>query len=108
MVAEHHHLLALLSDELEIAVESGLQNGILQVRQLVADGKVNDGVGNSLESKLDAAAKQLDRGKIIPAVNQLESLLRQLDALVRSRRVTAADVSALRAVVAGVIESVSS
>lgn len=103
-----YDLLALLRDDIEVAVESGLQSGILEVRQLVASGKLDSGIGNSLDSKLDAAVKQLDRGKIIPAVNQLESLLRQLDALVRSRRVTAADVSALRAVVAGVIESVSS
>lgn len=103
-----YDLLALLGDEIEIAVESGLQSAILQVRQLVDDGKVNKGLGNSLQSKLDAAAKQLDHGKIIPAVNQLESLLRELDALVRSGRLSAEDASALRALVAGVIELVSS
>jgi len=103
-----YDLLALLGDEIEVSIESGLQNGFLQVRQLIAEGKINDGVGNSLESKLDAAAKQLDRGQITPAVNQLESLLRELNALVRSGSLVAPDASALRATVASVIESVSS
>ncbi|MEX2109027.1 MAG: DNA/RNA non-specific endonuclease [Gemmatimonadaceae bacterium] len=103
-----YNLLALLGDEIETQVESGLQHGILEVRRLVADRKLDEDTGNALDSKLDAAVKQLDRGKIAPAVNQLEALLRQLDDLVASGQVTAADVSALRAVVVSVIESVSS
>lgn len=103
-----YDLLALLGDEIELAVESGLQDGFLRIEQLVADGKLSDGIANSFESKLDAAAQQLDRGGITPAVNQLESLLRELNALMKSGRLGAADVSALRGVVEGVIELVTS
>ena len=103
-----YDLLALLDDELEVVVESGLKDGFLQVRQLVTAGKVDAGVGNSLESKLDAAAKQLDGGKIVPAVNQLEALLRELNALVRSGQLAAEDASALRAAVVSAIRNVSS
>jgi DNA/RNA endonuclease G (NUC1) len=103
-----YDLLALLDDEIEVVVESGLKDGFLQVRQLVTDGKVEAGVGNSLEAKLDAAAKQLDGGKIVPAVNQLEALLRELNALVRSGQLAAEDASALRAVVVSAIRNVSS
>jgi hypothetical protein len=103
-----YDLLALLGDEIEIAAESGLQQGILQVRQLVASAAINAGVGNSLESKLDAAAKQLDRGNVIAAVNQLEALLRELNAMVRSERVTTPEIAALRELVVDLIGSVSS
>lgn len=103
-----YDLLALLSDEIEIAVESGLQEGILQVRQLVASEAINAGVGNSLESKLEAAAKQLDRGNVTAAVNQLEALLRELNAMVRSERVTTTQIAALRGLVVDLIRSVSS
>jgi DNA/RNA endonuclease G (NUC1) len=103
-----YDLLALLGDEIEIAVESGLQQGILQVRQLVASGAINGGVGNSLEAKLEAAAKQLDRGNVVAAVNQLEALLRELNAMVRSERVMPPEIAALRALVMKLIESVSS
>jgi DNA/RNA endonuclease G (NUC1) len=103
-----YDLLALLSDEIEIAVESGLQQGILQVRQLVASGAINAGVGNSLEAKLEAAAKQLDRGNVVPAVNQLEALLRELNAMVRSERVMTPEIAALRELVVDLIASVSS
>ncbi|MFL5487143.1 MAG: DNA/RNA non-specific endonuclease [Gemmatimonadaceae bacterium] len=103
-----YDLLALLNDEIETAVESGLQDAYLQVRHLVADRKINKGVGNSLESKLDAAAKQLDRGNNVPAVNQLEAVLAEVSALVDSGRLEDEDVSALRAVVEDVMRSVSS
>jgi len=103
-----YDLLALLNDEIETAVESGLQNGYLQIRQLVTDRKISKGIANSLDAKLDAAAKQLDRGKIVPAVNQLEALLGELNALVNSGRLTEEDVAALRTLVEGVIGSASS
>lgn len=103
-----YDLLALLSDELEVAVESGLQEGFIEVRTLVANGTIDAGVGNALESKLDAASQQLDRGNITPAVNQLEALLRQLDALVRTDRLVTSEVAALRALVVALIQAVSS
>ncbi|HLA13705.1 MAG TPA: DNA/RNA non-specific endonuclease [Gemmatimonadaceae bacterium] len=103
-----YDLLALLSDEIEIAVESGLQQGILQLRQLITDGTISYGTGSSLNAKLDAAVKQLDRWKVTPAVNQLEAFLRELDALKRTGRLDAAEVEALRAVVVEVIRTLSS
>jgi len=103
-----YDLLALLGDEIETQVESGLQQSILQVRQLIADGTLSSGVGNSLDSKLDAAVKQFDRGNIIAAVNQLEAFLRELDAMMRSARLDAPDVGTLRAQIVELIRIVSS
>ena len=102
-----YDVLALLSDNLETEAESGLRDAFLRVRQLDADGKLEDGVGNSLTSKLEAAAMQLDAGKNTPAVNQLQSVLRELDAMARSRRLSEEDAETLRATLTAVIGSVS-
>jgi len=102
-----YDLLALLSDNLETEAESGLKDAFLRVSQLATDGKLEDGVGNSLTSKLDAAATQLDAGKNTPAVNQLQSVLRELDAMARSRRLSEQDAETLRTSITAVIGSVS-
>jgi len=64
--------------------------------------------GRSLDAKLDAAVKQLDRGKDHPRGEQLEAFLRQLDALVRSERLDAPEIAVLRAQGVQLIQAVSS
>jgi DNA/RNA endonuclease G (NUC1) len=64
------------------------------------------GAGNSLVATLDAAVQQLARGRIIPAVNQLESFLHELDAMVASGRLSAADAAPPRVAVSRLIQSV--
>lgn len=103
-----YDLLALLKNDIEAEVESGLQGAILELRRLVAAGTIPKNKSNVLETKLDVAVKHLEHGRIQPAVNQLETLLHKLDELVESGRVTEAQVSALREMVVALIGSVSS
>jgi DNA/RNA endonuclease G (NUC1) len=58
---------------------------------------------NSLQSKLQAAQASLNKGNVTPAVNQLNAFLNELDAMVRTHRMTAARADALRTEVNRVI-----
>jgi DNA/RNA endonuclease G (NUC1) len=85
----------------------GLAPAAGMIQELVSDGRINSGNGNSLSSKLDAAQRQLTQGGSIPAANQLSALLNEIDAMVRSGRLSAADAAPLRALVGRVISSLS-
>jgi hypothetical protein len=84
-----------------------VQSAIEAVAKLVTDGKLNAGNANSLNAKLDAALKQIEAGKNTPAANQLNAMLNELDALVRSGRLSATDADGLRVLVQRVIQSLS-
>jgi PKD repeat protein len=85
----------------------GTERAIALVAQLLADGMLERGEANSLTAKLDAARRQLLRGNTIPAVQQLEAMLNELDAIVRSGRLESADAAPLRLLVMRVIRSLS-
>ncbi len=55
---------------------------IAQVRALVDASVLNGGQGNALIAKLEAAIQQLERGNIATAINQLESFVNQVSALI--------------------------
>jgi hypothetical protein len=74
----------------------GVQNALQFIDQLVMAGKVSAGNANSLQSKLDAAAKQIERGNSTPAISQLGAALNEIDAMERSGRLSAADAASLR------------
>jgi DNA/RNA endonuclease G (NUC1) len=78
------------------------------VYQLVATSKLAAGNGNALNAKLEAAAAQFVRGGIVPAVNQLEAFLHQVDALVSSNRLSDTNANVMRATITRVIRSASS
>jgi len=84
---------------------AGVQSAIALVNQLVTAGKISSGNGNSLTQKLEAALKQIEAGKTTPAVNQLNAMLNELDAMVKSGRLSAADAEGLRTLVQRVIQS---
>jgi len=84
----------------------GVQNAIALVEATAAAGKLDAGNATALTAKLDGAKHQLERGNTTAALGQLGAVLNELDALVRSGRVAAADVEALRDLVRRVIESV--
>lgn len=90
-----------------IAPAQALDQASAMVRDLARRSGLNLGNANSLSSKIDAAQAQLGSGNTGPAANQLQALLHELDAMIRSGRVTAADGAALRAMVARVIQSIS-
>jgi len=90
-----------------IAPAQALDQASAMVRDLARRSGLNSGNANSLSSKIDAAQEQLGNGNTNPAANQLQALLHELDAMIRSGRVTAADAAALRAMVTRVIQSIS-
>lgn len=77
------------------------------IGQLASDAGLNAGNTNSLRSKLDAARQQLAAGNATAAGNQLQALLNEIDAMVRSGRVTSASADALVTMVNRVISSIS-
>ena len=98
-----YDVLALLPDDVERAVESGIQAPLGLVDQLVAAGTISAGEGTSLRAKLRAALASLARNSGASAVNQLEAFVREVDAMERSRRLSAEDASAFRALMESVI-----
>lgn len=76
------------------------------VSGLVARGAISSGDGKWLEGKLDIAAKHLERGQVIPAVNQLEQVVQRLEEMQRSGEISAADAQRLIAAVNRVIASI--
>ena len=59
-----------------------IENSIAQVEDLVADGILNGGQGNSLISKLENALKKIEQEKVTPAVNMLEAFKNQVNAFI--------------------------
>ena len=98
-----YNVLALLPDDIEGLVESGLFRAQLVVDGLAAAGEITRGNATSLTAKLRAAALSLEGGDRDTAANQLRALLNEVSAMERARRLSAADASAIRTVVASVL-----
>jgi DNA/RNA endonuclease G (NUC1) len=77
------------------------------VGQLASAGKLRNGVATSLRAKLDAAESQFERGNNATAVNQLAAFVNELDALIQSGRLSAADAAQLRTLVTRIIAAAS-
>ena len=76
------------------------------IAQLNTDGKISNGNANSLDTKLDAAIAAFQRGQTGAAVNQLNALLNEIDAMVASGRLSSEDAAALRDLISRIIASV--
>jgi hypothetical protein len=63
---------------------------IAQVNDLVSGGVLNEGNGNALTVKLNAAMASLNAGNVTAGVNQLHAFINQVNALLRSGKLTAA------------------
>ena len=59
-----------------------------EVAALATAGVLKKGQGNSLTSKLEAAQRQLDRGNVTPAINQLEDFIKKVNNLIRDGTLT--------------------
>ena len=90
-----------------ITASQGVTNAIAIVEGLVTNEKLNGGNANSLESKLDNAKKSLDKDNANAASGKLGALLNELDAMVQSGRLSAADAEPLRAIVQRILDSIS-
>ena len=66
------------------------------VEALVAAGKLSRAEGHALSVKLEAALRLLERGKTKAAGNVIGAFLNQVEALVRSRRLSDVDAGPLR------------
>jgi YVTN family beta-propeller protein len=66
------------------------------VEALVAAGKLSQAEGHALSVKLEAVLRLLERGKTKAAGNVIGAFLNQVEALVRSRRLSDADAGPLR------------
>ena len=74
---------------------------------LVADGKIDAGNANSLRTKLESARAALERDNDTAASGKLRALLTELQAMVRSDRLTPEEVEALRQLIDRVMGSIS-
>ena len=72
-----------------------IANNQAAVNTLVGTGQLGSGNGTSLLAKLDAAANALASGNPTAAKHELEALIREVQALIRSGRIPAADGQAL-------------
>ena len=61
---------------------------ITEIENLVADGILNKGQGNSLISKLNNAIKKLDQGNIKAATNILYACINQINAFIKAKILT--------------------
>ncbi|MGH7701196.1 MAG: PKD domain-containing protein [Gemmatimonadales bacterium] len=76
------------------------------IEQWVADGSVNRGNANALIVVLEAAMHQLDRGNPEAALNQLAAFVNQVEAAVRTGRLSADQAEQLLAAVQRVRQAV--
>jgi probable HAF family extracellular repeat protein len=78
-----------------VTAQGCLAQLIQLVEQMRADGTLSAGEAKSLLAKLDAAARQLDTGKIAPTRNLLYAFIHEVNALVSSGRLSATDAQPL-------------
>ena len=65
------------------------------VGQMQTDGTLRTGEAKSLLAKLDATTRQIDQGRTTPATNLLYAFINEVNALVASGRLTAAQAQPL-------------
>lgn len=100
-----YNLLALLADDVEGLLESGLFEGVAIANALASAGTITSGNATSLNAKLAAAAASLERGRHTAAGHQLRAYQNEVQAMERSGRLGSTDAAALRAIAQRVIDS---
>jgi PKD repeat protein len=86
-----------------VVVQSSLK-GVQNLAAMLASANLPN--ANSLQAKLDAAANQLGKGNGTPAANQIEAFANELNAMIRSGRVTEADAAPLLTYAQRVVASI--
>jgi DNA/RNA endonuclease G (NUC1) len=84
-----------------------VQQATALVNQIVSAGKLSAGNGNALKSKLSTAQKQLERNNAAGATSPLQGVLDQLNDLVRTGVLSAADADPLRTLVSRILQSIA-
>jgi PKD repeat protein len=83
------------------------QEAKLLVASLLSSGKLNNGTANSLNAKLNAAIAAFNAGDNATAVSKLNDLKNEVNAMINSGRLSAADAAALIAAANRIIASAS-
>ena len=81
----------LSNNAFKIALAPIIEDLTDAVGDLVTAGILNQGQGNSLISKLEAAREQLDKGNDIAAMNQLLAFINQVQGFITSGVLTSAE-----------------
>jgi DNA/RNA endonuclease G (NUC1) len=84
----------------------GAARAIALVEALVTAGKLDAGNASSLTSKLDGIRQALENANVDAASGKLRALLNELEAMVRSGRVTEQDIATLQSLVERVLASI--
>jgi probable HAF family extracellular repeat protein len=85
-----------------------LVGGLMEaIQELLDAGVINGGNANALISKLEGAIAQLDKGNVDPAVNKIEAFINEVEALIRSGRLTSEQGQPLIDTARLIIESLS-
>ena len=75
--------------------EEMMEDAADQIVDMINDGNVNEGQGDALIAKLDAAVKKLDQDNEHAAENILNSVINQIEAFIKSGVLTQTDGQAL-------------
>jgi len=102
-----YDLLALLQDDVEAEVESGMTAPLAAVDAAASSGAIAKGNGNSLTVKLDAAATSIERGNTETALNQLDAFMHELRAMRSSGRLDDATAAGLETAAQAMIDSLT-
>jgi DNA/RNA endonuclease G (NUC1) len=89
-----------------LSPSQAIGNAIGLVDALADDGKIDAGTANSLRVKLEGAGRSLDDANTTAALGKLRALLNELEALVRSDRLSETDAQPLRTLIDRVIASI--
>jgi hypothetical protein len=73
----------------DLTPKQKIQNIIDQIQNLVNQGVLSKGQGNSFIVKLDAAIKSLDKGDTKTTTNQLKAFTNEASALIKSKGLSA-------------------
>ena len=78
-----------------LTAQQATQSLTSSVNSLVSQGTLNQGEGNSLISKLQAAISQMNNGNGTAAHNQLQAFINEVNALMNSGGLTTSQGQAL-------------
>jgi PKD repeat protein len=75
-----------------------------KIKTLISTGAISSGNGNALTSKLDSAIQAFDKGNANAAANTLNSFINQVNALVKSGKLSPSEGQALISAAQAIID----
>ena len=91
---------------IEVPPQERLGHLIEEIEALVAAGSLNKGQGNALIVKLEQAIKHLDKGKPRTALNVLNAFANQVNAFIRSGKLTPEEGQGLLDAVTAIVDQI--